>query len=216
MAMTKLKVGLLITAGVLVLLLGAAGTMFYVTIYKPIGSPLMAMSGAKRLEEQRLQNRADFAPPASGEVTQEQADRFVTVEEAVQSRLATGAAVLAQKQAELERASETGSLSVRATLLVFGDIKQIYLDAKVAQIDAMNRANFSKTEFEWVRKHLYRAAGLRLTQLDVSEILAGDRDATVAVQRFTPDDAASGDHERLARSLAPKLDTWLALGFFSL
>ena len=215
MAMTRLKIGLLITAGTLVLLLGGMGTMFYVKVYKPIGSPLMAMSGGKRLEEQRLQNRAEFVPSASG-LTKEQVDRFVTVEEDVQSRLATGAAVLARKHDELERASETGSLSVRATLLVFGEIKQIYLNAKIVQIDAMNRAHFSKAEFEWVRKHLYRAAGLRLTQLDVSEILAGDRDATVIVQRFTPDEAAGVGNESLARPLAPKLEAWLPLAFFGL
>lgn len=214
--MTKLRLGLLITAGVLVLLLGAAGTVFYVRVYRPIGAPLMAMSGATTLEAQRLQNRTEFVPSPSGDITKEQADRFVTVEQEVHSRLATGAAVLAQKQAELERANEASSLSVRATLLVFGDIKRIYLDAKVAQIDAMNRASFSKAEFEWVRRHLYSAAGLRLAQLDVSEIVAGDRDATVFVRRFAPEEPIGGVNERLARPLAPKLETWLPLAFFGL
>jgi hypothetical protein len=214
--MTKLRMGLLITAGVLVLLIGAAGTAFYVKFYKPIASPLIAMSGAKALEEGRLKNRAEFVPPASGEVTTEQAGRFVAVEEAVQARLAAGAAVLAQKQADLEQAREAGSLSIPTTLLVFGEIKRIYLDAKVAQIDAMNRANFSKAEFEWVRTRLYRAAGLRLTQVDVSEILAGDPDPTVNVRRFEPGDPVGGESERLARPRASKLEAWRALGFFGL
>lgn len=214
--MTKLRLALLIAAGALVLLIGAAGITFYITIWKPIASPLVALSGGKTLEDKRLQNRDGFVPPASGALTADQASRFVTVEEDVLRHVATGAALLAQQQAELERASDAGTLSVRVTLGAFGAIKQIYLDAKVVQIEAMNRARFSKAEFEWVRERLYRAAGLRLAQLDASEILASVPGATVTVRRFTPEAAGSGDNEHLARPLAQTLETWRALGFFGL
>ena len=42
--MKKLTVVLLIVAGVLLLAVAVAGTIFYVKVYRPIGSPLMAMS----------------------------------------------------------------------------------------------------------------------------------------------------------------------------
>lgn len=140
--MTKLRIGLLITAGAAVLLLGAA----------------------------------EFVLPASGELTAEQAGRFAAVEEAVQARLAAGAAGLAAKQAELEQASDAGSLSVRMT----------------------------------------PARLRRLSQLDVSDILAGEKDATAVVRHFEPGDLVGGESERLARQLAPKLEGWRALGFFGL
>ncbi|OFW03249.1 MAG: hypothetical protein A3H96_19300 [Acidobacteria bacterium RIFCSPLOWO2_02_FULL_67_36] len=214
--MKRTGVALLIGAGVLLLVVGAAGTAFYVKVYRPLGSPLMAMAGGKTLEERRLQNRAEFLAPASGELTAEQTAKFAVVEEEVQKQLAAGIAVLARSQADLERARETHALSVQTALLAFGDIKGVYLNAKVAQIDAMNRANFSKEEFEWVRKQLYYAAGLRLSQVDVSEVLAGVPDATVVVRRFEARERVPEQNQRLALPLASKLQTWAALGFFGL
>jgi hypothetical protein len=214
--MKRLGFVILVVVGVIVLIAGTAGTVFYLKVYRPIGSPLMAIGGGSTLEKQRLQNRAGFQPPVSGEVTAEQTAGFVAVEEAVQKRLADGIAVLARKQADLEGANEADAPSVQDTLAAFGDIKSLYLGAKRAQIDAMNQARFSKEEFEWVRRQLYHAAGLRLSLLDVSQILSGARDAVVEVRRFEPGGPVPAQNERLARPIAPLLRAWLALGFFGL
>lgn len=214
--MKKLHIVLLSIAGVVLLLVVGGGTLFYFKVYKPIGSPLMAMTGAKVLEDQRLQNRAEFLPPSSGEVTPEQTANFVAVEEAVEKQWATATAVLAEKQTALERSSEGNTLTILGTVPVFGSIKDPYLKAKMAQIDAMNHAHFSKKEFEWVRKQLYRAAGLPLSQLDMSDLFAGAKDPVVAVRRFEPREGAPAQNERLARPLAERLRTWAPLGFFSL
>jgi hypothetical protein len=174
------------------------------------------MGIARKVEDLRLQNRTAFLPPASGELTEKQTADFAAVEGRVQEQLAARNAVLAQAQEDLERADDAHALSVPATLLAFGDVQGFYVDAKKAQVDAMNRANVSKAEFEWVRRQLYRAAGLRLSQLDVSEILAGVRDATVQVHRFEPDGPVPERNQFLARPLASKLQAWGALGFFGL
>jgi hypothetical protein len=212
----RTQVVLLTAIGVLLLAVIAAGTVFYVKVYRPIGSPLMAMAGGKTLEERRLENRAEFLPPRSGELTADQAARFVAVEEVVQKQLATGIASLARNQADLERASDTHTLSVPAALRAFGSIKGVYLRAKAAQIDAMNRANFSKKEFEWVRKQLYLAAGVRWSHVDVSEVLAAVPDASVVVHRFEPEGPVIEPNQSLASPLATKLQTWAPLGFFGL
>ena len=214
--MKKTGIALLIVAGVLLLVVAAAGTVFYVRVYRPIGSPLMAMAGGKSLEERRLQNHAEFLPSHSGELTAAQAERFAVVEEEVEKRLGAGITILARNQSDLERASDAHALSVRAVLSAFGDVKGIYLDAKVAQIEAMNRANFSKEEFEWVRRQLYSAARLRWSQLDVSEVLAAVPDATPRVRRFGIEGRVVEQNQRLALPLATKLKTWAALGFFGL
>jgi hypothetical protein len=123
---------------------------------------------------------------------------------------------LALNQANLEHASEDRVLSIRIALKAFAQIKAIYLDAKVTQIDAMNQANFSKKEFEWVRRQLYDAAGLRWSQLDVSEVVAGVPDATVVVRTFDATGYAAEHNQRLALPVASKLKTWAALAFFGL
>jgi uncharacterized membrane protein len=214
--MKKLGIGLLIAAAVLLLLVAIAGTVFYVRVYKPIGSPLMAMAGGKTLEEKRLQNHAEFTPPISRQVTAEQTADFVAVEEAVEKNLGTNVTVLAPNQADLERASTSNALSVRTTLLAFGNIKPVYLNAKTAQIDAMNRARFSKAEFEWVRRQLYSAAGLHWSQLDVSEVLEGLPDAAVKIRQFEPSRDVPEQNEQLARPHASKLQAWIAFAFFGL
>lgn len=214
--MKKLHIVLLSIAGVVLLLVVGGGTLFYFKVYKPIGSPLMAMTGAKVLEDQRLQNRTEFLPPPSGEVTPEQTANFIAVEEAVEKQWATAPAVLAEKQTALERSSEGNTLTILGMLPVFGSVKDPYLKAKMAQIDAMNRAHFSKKEFEWVRKQLYRAAGLPLSQLDMSDLFAGAKDPVVAVRRFEPREGAPAQNERLARPLAERLRAWAPLGFFGL
>ena len=92
--MKRLGVALLVAGGVLVVAVVAAGTIFYIKIYQPIASPLMAIAGAHTLEERRLQNQLEFVPPGSGEITDQQAASFVAVEEAVHKHLATGISVL--------------------------------------------------------------------------------------------------------------------------
>jgi len=213
--MTKLRGALLIGAGTLALLVVIAGTFFYVRIYKPITAPLLAMSTARVLEERRLVNHDPFTAPGSGELSADQVRRFVSVEETVETRVGAGAAALAVQHAALERADADRRLTVRTTFTAFGEIKPILMDAKMTQIDAMNREHFSKKEFEWVRNQLYRAAGLRLTRIDVSDILDGVQDAAVRV-RTAPDGPAPDANRALAQPLAAQLEQWRAFGFFGL
>jgi hypothetical protein len=67
-----------------------------------------------------------------------------------------------------------------------------------------------------VRKQLYDAAGLRWSQVDVSEVIAGVADASVVVRRFDSTGHSPEHNQGLARPLAAKLETWTALGFFGL
>lgn len=213
--MAKLRTALLVVAGTIVLLLVIGGTFFYLRVYKPISSPLMAMSTARILEERRLTNHDPFTATGSGKLTADQVRRFVAVEETVDTKVAGGAAALAAQQAALERADADGQLTVRTALSAFGEIKPILMDAKMTQIDAMNRERFSKAEFEWVRNQLYRGAGLRFARIDVSEILDGVQDAGVRV-RAAPDGPAPDANRVFAQPLAARLEQWRAFAFFGL
>lgn len=214
--MTTLRKGLLIAAGVFLVLIIGAGTAFYMMIYRPIAYPMMAMIGPHTLEVRTLQNKGPFEPPDSGALTPEQVANFVSVEEAVAASIGAGAAVFDQKRAELAQASATDVLSVRSALPAFADLKAPIMRAKVDQIEAMNRAKLSKQEFEWIRRELYRAAGLEFSQVDVSDLTTGEPDPTVTVRRFTADGPANPVNAQLAQPLAAKLRVWLAFAFFGL
>jgi hypothetical protein len=214
--MTTLKKVLLTAAIATVVLLGGLAAAFYFAIYKPIASPMMAMVGPHTLETRTLKNHGPFDPPASGVLTPEQVARFVSVEEAVAARVGASTTVFDQKRLDLEQASEAHALSVRRALPAFADLKAPIMAAKVDQINAMNQLNLSKREFEWIRRELYRAAGLEFTQLDVSDLLAGGPDPTLNVRRFPPEGTVRPENAGLAKPLAQKLAAWRAFGFFGL
>jgi len=214
--MRKLGVVILIVFGVLLVIGGAAGTYFYLAIYRPIASPLLAISGARTLEQQRLKNQADFLPPGSGEVTGAQAAGFSAVESAVVTHLGNRAVTLEQKRVTLEQASAANALTLKATLAAFADLKPVLLSAKLVQIDAMNRANFSKEEFEWVRQQLYAAAGVTFAQLDVSDLISGVPDSAAVVRPFAPGGRTVDRNLELAKPLAAHLQAWTSLAFFGL
>ena len=67
-----------------------------------------------------------------------------------------------------------------------------------------------------MRRQLYCAAGLRLSQVDVSDVLAGVPDATVVVRQFEVTGGVPEQNRQLALPLASRLQTWSALGFFGL
>ena len=59
---------------------------------------------------------------------------------------------------------------------MFSDIAGIWVDARKAQVKALNVHKFSEAEYEWVRKRVYEAAGVQLAgTIDLSKIesLAG-------------------------------------------
>ena len=212
--MTKLRAGLLIAAGIFLLVLGVAATGFYFKVYKPIAAPIMAMSFGTLLEQKQLTTH-DFTKPVSGELSADQVRRFVAIEQETETRVAGGRAVLAEQQGVLERADVAGQLTLKTALASFGAMRPILMGAKPAQIEAMNREHFSKAEFEWVRDQLYRAAGIHLTRIDVSEVLSGFQDATVRVRVVSQQDAPAAN-QALARPMADKLEAWRAFAFFGL
>jgi hypothetical protein len=213
--MTRLRAGLLVAAGAFLLILGGIASAFYIRVYKPIGAPLAAMSIGRVLEEKQLTNHQPFIAPSSGELTADQVRRFVAVEEAVEHRLSNGRTTLDEQRAALEQGWDRGALPMQDVLAAFGQIRPWLIDAKSLQIDAMNRERFSKAEFEWVRDQLYLAAGVRLTRLDVSAILDGERNATAGVRSSQGGPVPQGN-VALAQPHAAKLEAWRALGFFGL
>ena len=89
------------------------------------------------------------------------------------------------------------------------------MSVKPLQIQAMNREQFSKREFEWVRDQLYRAAAIPLTRLDVSDMFAGASDPAIRV-RAMPSQEVPPANQALALPIKSKLEAWRAFAFFGL
>jgi hypothetical protein len=211
--MTRLQKGLLIGAVCVVLLIGACSTVFYFAVYQPFGAPMMAMATSHGMDQQ-LKTR-DFVKPGSGEVTAEQVRRFIAVEEAVETRIGEARASFVEQQGVLERADKAGTITLDSAMASFAGIRSALMNAKPLQIDVMNREHFSKKEFDWVREQLYRAAGIPLTRIDVSDLFEGVPEPSIRVRTLSLQEAPAAN-QALARPIAAKLEAWRAFAFFGL
>jgi hypothetical protein len=98
------------------------------------------------------------------------------------------------------------------------EIGPVYLKAKQAKVEAMNRAGFSRDEYRWVRRQVLAAAGLSLSELDLEGMrtAAQERRDKVDVKTSSPEPVTTTANEALVASRRAQLESWLALAFFGL
>jgi hypothetical protein len=206
---------LLIVAAVLFLAAVGAVTAGYFMFYKPLLSANTYVGGARRLES-IIANKSPYDPPGSGELTDDQVARFVTVEERVQRTVGSRIATF-RTQYEVLTQTPDGPTS-RTVRRAMGEIGGVYLQAKETQYRALNEASFSKAEYEWVRQQVYAAAGLPFTHLDLPEILAdpGNLEEVIPIERAPAGAVAAGRNQHLVEPHAARLKDWLLLAFFDL
>lgn len=90
------------------------------------------------------------------------------------------------------------------------------LEAKRAQVEALNAVGFSKSEYEWVRNQLYAAAGVDLAQLDLEGLASfNTAEDLVDISRPRPVPSAQGNQPGDDR-LTKNLRRWRPLAFFGL
>ena len=181
--MKKLLIGCLVLAVVLAVTAGAAS--YY--LYRKVDSTI---SGFKELGtvpelERSVRNKTPFTPPASGELTGAQLDRYLAVQQQVRARLGAGAAEIEQKYKTLLAKDSATIVDAPAIISAYRDLATTYVAAKRAQVAALNDAGLSLDEYRWVRRQAYAGIGMPLMELDVGQILA-DVKAGRAPEQPTP------------------------------
>ena len=109
-----------------------------------------------------MRNTAAFEVPEGDELTQAMVDRFVKVQQQVQAALGPRMADLKAKYDQLDKtlSGEKRDASVREIAAGLKDLTAIVIQAKKAQVEALNGAGFSVREYEWVREQVYAAIGV--------------------------------------------------------
>jgi hypothetical protein len=169
----KLAIGCL----VVLVVLGVAGSFaayyVYSVVKTKVGASLAkfeAFSKAPELERQ-VKNTGPFNPPGSGVLTPTQVERFVAVQTAVRAQLGARFADLERRYKALLDKKEATALDLPELISAYGDLAQIWIAAKKAQVDALNAQGLSLAEYRWVRDRSYRALGLPVMSVDISEII---------------------------------------------
>jgi len=169
-----------------------------------------------------IHDQSEFAPPGTGELTASQVDRFLAVQTRVRSEVGDRWGDVEAQAAEIKRKTDADKrdLSLIELQAAFSSVATIYLEARKAQVGALNVQKFSAAEYAWVRRRIYEAAGFQLAHgIDMTalEDLArnGARKTGVTMPTVTLPDIPPRNVE-LVKQHTSKLKDWLPMAILGL
>lgn len=190
--MKKVAIGCLIVLVIALIGFGAAGYYAYRWAQPMIQSTGDYLDRAREMTRlgDRVQNRAPYVPPSSGELTASQVDRFIAVQGRVRDELGSRWTDIETRSAEIREKTQNNQreLTFAEFTTVLSDLSSLYLEARQAQVDALNVHKFSDGEYTWVRNRVYEAAGMELAGgIDMSKIEALARESAMKSNVKLPD-----------------------------
>ena len=172
--------------------------------------------------DQKLVNTSPYQGPANGELTASQVERFLRVQGHVKATLGARTEAFTEKYKELGTTRPDGTEvppSLTQLLGGLGDMSKVYMDARQAQVEALNAEKFSRDEFSWVRLRVYQAAGIEVAGYEPREIermIKGMASgAEVKVPEVDLPDAPAKNRE-LVKPYSKQIMEWLAMASFGL
>ena len=221
--MKKFAIGCLIAVG-LFAVVGGIGLYFaYDRLFKPgmeMAASIKELSTLADIEKQ-VRNTAAFEVPEGDVLTQAMVDRFVKVQQQVQGALGPKMAELKAKYDELDKtmSGDRRQASVREIATGLKDLAAIVIQAKKAQVEALNGGGFSVGEYEWVREQVYAAIGVSAVGFDMKkvaeEVKAGNVEGITQPERGTVGDVPEAN-KTLVAPFEKQLKDWAPLAFFGL
>lgn len=222
--MKKIAIGCVIVLAIAVVGLGVAGFYAYRWAQPMIQSTGDYLDRAREMARlgDRVQNKSDYAAPASGELSSTQVDRFLAVQTRVRDELGARWKEIETKAAEIQAKTKDGQreLTFSEFTSVLSDLAGIYTDARRVQVDALNVHKFSDDEYAWVRNRVYEAAGMEIASgIDLSRIQELARE-TAAQNNVTLPEVSKPDvpdaNIKLVRPHLSKLKESFALALLGL
>ena len=167
--MKKLAIG----CGVALLVVGiaAAGVAWYV--YRSVASTVSQFAELGQIPdlERDVRNTASFTPPASEELTDAQVEKLLQVQGAIRERIGQRISEFETKYRTLAEKKEATVSDLPAIMRAYRDMAATWMDAKRAQVDALNKAGLSLAEYRWIRDQAYSALGVAYVDLDVGKLV---------------------------------------------
>jgi hypothetical protein len=220
----KILGGCLIVAVIAIVGLGVAAFYAYRAMKPVIDNASNYMDKAREVVRlgEGVRIKSGFEPPKSGELTPQQVERFVAVQTRMRDDLSDRWELIEKKSAELKAraADQRGDWTMAEFTSVFSEIANIWIDARRAQVNAINVQRFSESEYEWVRRRVYEAAGVELASgMDLAKIEALARDHAakngVEVPRMNLPEVPEAN-VRLVKPHAAKIKEWIPLAALGL
>lgn len=166
--MKKLAIGCLVVF--VVLCAGAVGVGYYAYFKVRSFATQVAELGKIPQIEADIHNKTPFAPPASGELTEAQLERFMKVQAAVKDRLGKNLEALQRNYKSLADKKDANITDLPQLLSAYRDMAASWMDAKRTQVAALNDAGLSLEEYRWIRDETYVSLGVPFVSIDFARI----------------------------------------------
>jgi hypothetical protein len=220
--MKKLAIGCLVILLFGAIVIGVGSYFLYRAASPLIQDARNYLEGMSQLDdlERQITNKSPHTPPASGELTEAQVQRFVRVQQHVRTQLGQRFKEIEQKYEYLRSASDQNNVAFTELLSSLRDIAGVYVDARRYQVDALNKETFSQAEYSWVRNRVFEAAGMEIgSQIDISRLEEAIRTGTgfedIGTDKLPKPDVPARNRE-LVKPYTGQMDEWLPLVFFGL
>jgi hypothetical protein len=217
--MKKLAIG----CGIVVLLIGAAivGVGYYGYMKVKSTVTQLAELGQVRDIERGVKVQTAFVVPASGELTAAQVDKLLKVTTRVRDRLNADLTTFQRTYKSLADKKEATAADLPALLSAYRDLAKDWLNAKRAQVEALNEVGLSLDEYRWIRSSAYAALDIPFMDVDFGRIAeqvknaGGEVNATVLVGgAFSGKGPAS--NLKLVEKYRKQLEDYIPLASFGL
>jgi hypothetical protein len=173
------------------------------------------------LQEKQIVNKTPYTAPQNGELSEEQVDRFARVQQSVRSTLGHRFDEIEAKYKTLKaEADGTEEPPVRELFGALREMAAVLMDARRAQVNALNQERFSSAEYSWVRSRVYQAAGVEAASaIDFEKLAEAARRGTgiesIDVPK-TPVVEVPARNRALVKPYLKQMNAWLPLLFFGL
>ncbi|NBB77696.1 MAG: hypothetical protein GVY02_09985 [Bacteroidetes bacterium] len=208
--------------GVALVVLIGGGYLTYTFVYKPVMGSMESLQQVHQQNEQ-IENQSTYSEPADGELTETQVERFVAVQKQIQSGVENRLTEFQQKYEQLDSELQNREPTIREIMNAWGDIMDLYSDAKQIQVEALNDHNFSLDEYRFVQQRFYQALGVELFAYNIDEIAAAASQGDF--QNMNPEEFRKVQQEmeqvpemnrELVSQYADSADSWLVFSWWGL
>lgn len=220
--MQKLLVGCLIVVVLCAIGLGIAGYLGYRAAQPALQQAREYVSSLGKLGEldeldAQIANSGTFEPPADSALTAGQVDDFVRVQQHMREALGSRMTEIETKYKGLQ--GEEGRQPTPTEVFSgLSDIAGLFVDARRSQVEALNAEGLSQSEYDWIRRSVYAAAGIEMAStfnLRRLQEMAKDGARQVGLD---PDEMPSPDvppqNRELVKPHLEEMQAWLPLAFF--
>ena len=169
--------------------------------------------------DKKIANQSPYTPPKQGELTKDQVERFARVQQHIRSTMGQRLDEIEAKYQHLKvNAERPEQPPMRDVISALGELANVIVDARRAQVDAFNQEHFSSAEYQWVRARLYEAAGVEATSVvDLQKMAEAARKGT-GIDAIKPPDIPIAHvpvkNRELVKPYLSRMDEWLPLAFF--